>query len=63
MKKAFLLMLFVFSITIAGCGDKKADVPVDPNADNISTEMETEGETPEDPGEEAEGEGENSSDG
>ena len=58
-------MLFVFSITIAGCGDKKPDVPADPDADNISTGMETEGETLEDPGEEAEGEGEgeNSSDG
>ena len=61
MKKAFLMMLFVFSIAIAGCGDKKTDVPADPNADNISTEMETQADTPEDPGEE--GEGENSSDG
>ena len=61
MKKAFLMMLFVFSIAIAGCGDNKPEVPADPNADNISTEMETQGDTPEDPGEEAEGE--NSSDG
>ena len=61
MKKAFLMMLFVFSVAIAGCGDKKADVPADPNADNISNEMELDAETPEDPGEE--GEGENSSDG
>ncbi len=59
MKKAFLMLLFVFSVAIAGCGDKKADVPPDPNADNVSTGMETE--TPEDPGED--GEGENSSDG
>ena len=61
MKKAFLMMLFVFSIAIAGCCANKPEVPADPNADNISTEMETQGDTPEDPGEEAEGE--NSSDG
>ena len=60
MKKAFLMMLFVFSVVIAGCGEQKAEVPADPNADNITNEMEASTETPEDPGE---GEGENSSDG
>ena len=65
MKKAFLMMLFVFSIAIAGCGDNKPDVPEDPNADNISTEMETQGDMPEDPGEDSaeEGEAEDSTEG
>lgn len=60
MKKAFLMMLFVFSIVIAGCGEEKAPVPENPNDENIG-EMEGTAETPEDPG--AGGEGENSSDG
>ena len=61
MKKAFLMMLFVFSVVIAGCGEQKAEVPADPDADNVSSGMDESTETPEDPG--AEGEGENSSDG
>ena len=59
MKKAFLLMLFVFSVTIAGCGDK-ADIP-NPDGDEAIGEMEAQADPTEDPGEG--GEGENSSDG
>lgn len=61
MKKAFLLMLFVFSVTIAGCGDKKEDIPPNPDGDEAIGEMEAQADPTEDPGEG--GEGENSSDG
>ena len=61
MKKAFLMMLFVFSVVIAGCGEQKAEVPAAPNADNVKSGIDESTETPEHPG--AEGEGENSSDG
>ena len=41
--------------------EQKAEVPADPDADNVSNGMDGSQDTPEDPG--AEGEGENSSDG
>lgn len=56
MKKAFLLMLFLFSAVIVGCGGDDAAAPVegDPAMDAVDTEMETE--SPSDPGAEGEGE-------
>ena len=54
-------MLFVFSVTIAGCGDKNSDIPPNPDGDEAIGEMEAQADPTEDPGEG--GEGENSSDG
>ena len=55
MKKAFLLMLFLFSAVIVGCGgDDAAPVEGDPAMDEVDTETATE--TQSDPGAEGEGE-------
>ena len=54
MKKAFIAMLFIFSIMIAGCESGTTEVPPGgPEADAVPDTSEMEAESPADPGPDA----------
>ncbi len=59
MKKAFIAMLFIFSIMIVGCESGTTEVPPGgPEADAVPDTSEMEAESPADPGPDAEEEAE-----